>query len=526
MQIIMTLLGFGDSFLTGRANFVCPKKLAHVSKSKHLKGIHKHYTHIHRMRKYYILQSFIFLWSIIFSGISGTSSDGYDASFDFQDTEDIVYLDKYFSKDRDALRIGILNFQRFLDINSLKVKDTKQAKYVELLEKYFYPHVTDLSNDEYKILEKIGDGVYSTVYEAVHVPTQTKVAIKVFKNTYGCAHIPFHKEIWTYFHLLSMEQDNCDRYVAPIFTILIKPPFPDSEDTIAPVPCIVYERMEMSLLDYMLGFISREKSRNLKNSAIRYIAFGILLCLSFLHRNYIIHADLKPENVMLNVDPKQPLIIIRIVLIDFGSSYNTHPITLVPMGWNNELVGTPSHRSPELFLLGVSSGFVPLYYNGYPVAPFSYSVDIWAAGLTIVEMFDNGFIFAGTNQKLLNSQLMHSIQATRRNTGSLDYAIEYTTIVDRFIKVMGWTNWLPRVGYPMNLMIPKQNRLYYFLLKFEKTVTPMLGKDEYGTVISQLVIGSCADAWNLIRKMLIYDPSKRITAADALNDSWFSINSH
>jgi len=76
-------------------------------------------------------------------------------------------------------------------------------------------------------------------------------------------------------------------------------------------------------MEFVKGGNLREWLQNKKpdQSDIRLTCFGILLGISHLHTNGIIHCDLKLENIMIREDGTP-------VILDFDVSKDTHQKTL------------------------------------------------------------------------------------------------------------------------------------------------------------------------------------------------------
>lgn len=122
--------------------------------------------------------------------------------------------------------------------------------------------------------------------------------------------------------------------------------------------CLVFEMLEQNLYD----FLKQNKFTPLSMYSIRPILQQVLTALLKLKQLELIHADLKPENIML-VDPhQQPF---RIKVIDFGSaSHRSKAVT-------NTYLQSRYYRAPEI-LLGL---------------PFKEAIDMWSLGCVIAELF-------------------------------------------------------------------------------------------------------------------------------------------
>jgi len=85
----------------------------------------------------------------------------------------------------------------------------------------------------------------------------------------------------------------------------------------------------------------------------------MLIALQHLRKNKIIHADIKPDNILLSNDTK------NVKLCDFGTAF------FVEKNCNVEYLVSRYYRAPEVVL-------------GYP---YDYSIDMWSLGCTLYEMY-------------------------------------------------------------------------------------------------------------------------------------------
>lgn len=104
------------------------------------------------------------------------------------------------------------------------------------------------------------------------------------------------------------------------------------------------------------------------------LAKQILTGVAFLHRNNVVHLDLKPQNILLT--SAKPLGDIRIV--DFGLSRRMDNITEV-----REILGTPEYVAPEI-----------LSYE-----PISTATDMWSIGVLTYVMLTGESPFLGEDKQ-------------------------------------------------------------------------------------------------------------------------------
>eukprot|EP00004_Rigifila_ramosa_P020421 TRINITY_DN529_c1_g2_i1.p1 TRINITY_DN529_c1_g2~~TRINITY_DN529_c1_g2_i1.p1 ORF type:complete len:668 (-),score=138.71 TRINITY_DN529_c1_g2_i1:52-2055(-) len=136
--------------------------------------------------------------------------------------------------------------------------------------------------------------------------------------------------------------------------------------------CLALEPMEMNLRDLLRKY-GRNVGLNLR--AIQVYAKQLFLALRVLNKARIIHADIKPDNILVSPQHTQ------IRLCDFGSAmFVDEKEELVPY------LGSRFYRAPEVIVGGA-------YSVGY---------DMWSVGCTLFELYTGRILFKGdTNNAML-----------------------------------------------------------------------------------------------------------------------------
>ena len=157
-------------------------------------------------------------------------------------------------------------------------------------------------------------------------------------------------------------------------------------------PCLVFELVQQNTLTFIDYFDSSYV--RIPQRLIKKVVKDILLALDFLHKNGVIHTDLKPENVVANKSlfPYKPFdedtdvfhpveddpCTVDFKLGDIGNSCFIH----APL---NSLIQTRQYRSPEVLLQ----------------REYDYSADIWSLACMTFEFTAHGHLF---NPIVLNSE--------------------------------------------------------------------------------------------------------------------------
>ncbi|XP_025830465.1 serine/threonine-protein kinase PRP4 homolog isoform X2 [Agrilus planipennis] len=135
--------------------------------------------------------------------------------------------------------------------------------------------------------------------------------------------------------------------------------------------CLVFEPLSMNLREVLKKY---GKNVGLHIKAVRSYTQQLLLALKLLKKTGVLHADIKPDNILVN----ESKLVLK--LCDFGSaSYIT----------DNEI--TPYlvsrfYRAPEI-ILGIA---------------YDYAIDMWSAACTVYELYTGRILFSGkSNNQML-----------------------------------------------------------------------------------------------------------------------------
>ena len=196
--------------------------------------------------------------------------------------------------------------------------------------------------------------------------------------------------------------------------------------------------------------------KGLDSIFIRKIAFQILISLSLLKSQNMIHCDLKPENILLCRSDTYD-----IKVIDFGSSCFVDERMY-------SYIQSRFYRAPEI-ILGLNYGL---------------EIDMWSFGCILAELYTGIPIFPGEDE-----------------TDQLFYMMEY----------LGTP--------PLNLLkISKKKKMFFNDDYTPKKIQNSRGKIRIPNTknIKKFLINSEEDLLDLIEKCLIWDTDKRITPSEAL----------
>nr|XP_012227257.1 PREDICTED: homeodomain-interacting protein kinase 2 isoform X5 [Linepithema humile] len=210
--------------------------------------------------------------------------------------------------------------------------------------------------NQYEVLEFLGRGTFGQVVKCWKKGTNEIVAIKILKN-----HPSYARQGQIEVSILSrLSQENADEFNF----VRAYECFQHKSHT-----CLVFEMLEQNLYD----FLKQNKFSPLPLKYIRPILQQVLTALLKLKQLGLIHADLKPENIML-VDPmRQPY---RVKVIDFGSASHVSKAVC------NTYLQSRYYRAPEI-ILGL---------------PYCEAIDMWSLGCVVAELFLGWPLYPGSSE--------------------------------------------------------------------------------------------------------------------------------
>lgn len=241
--------------------------------------------------------------------------------------------------------------------------------------------------------------------------------------------------------------------------------------------CLVFEAMSMNLREIVKRF-GKDVGINLR--AVRAYAHQMFLALSLMKKCNIMHADLKPDNILVS-ETKSVL-----KVCDLGSASDVTENEITPY------LVSRFYRAPEI-ILGL---------------PYDCSIDIWSIGCTLYELYTGKILFPGRsnnhllllimelkgrfNSKLLKKAKFSNVHFDEENGNFLSVEKNRITGID-IVKSINIPN-KPTQGLQSRLM--------------PHSVTKKM-QDGDVKLLSAFV--------DLLEKILTLEPSRRITPKEALN---------
>ncbi|KAI9303774.1 kinase-like domain-containing protein [Cunninghamella echinulata] len=338
---------------------------------------------------------------------------------------------------------------------------------------------------DYDFLEQIGVGTFGCVYRAKHKLTNSTVAVKVMKSRKSS-----NSNHWQEYKTMKRLSSHpnivhfYDGFTGPSKRIYFVMEFINGGNL------------------YQLLKERRENRKLINESEIRLMLRQILGGLASIHDQGYVHRDLKPENLLVEMNQQEPTQL-TIKLADFGLARELKCKTPC-----TDYVSTRWYRAPEVLLKS---------------SAYSTPVDIWATGTIMAELVALYPLFPGNSEidqlfricEILGSpgenitmKKKSRIKSTGFTRKKSDLALQINTSNkeninnDENITFIGeggeWKDGVrlaSKLGFKFPQMKPK-------------------GLSNALPTASNLIV-------DVIHRLLMLDPSKRLNAHDALGHPFF-----
>jgi len=325
----------------------------------------------------------------------------------------------------------------------------------------------DLLQNRYKMMYVLGEGTFGKVVKCLDMCTNKQVALKVIKN------VKRYKEAAMLEINVLNKLNKFDPHGKHLCVSML-----DWFDYHGHM-CIAFEQFGQSVYD----FLKDNSYSPYPMDHVRQITYDLCYSVDFLHRNRITHTDLKPENILFYnssyesvFDHKSESSVNRvrnpeIRLIDFGSATFNHE-------HHSTIVSTRHYRAPEVILeLG-----------------WSQPCDVWSIGCIIFETAVGSTLFQ-THENREHLAMMERIlgpipsRMARKSRGNY---FDHHNRLD-------WN---------------EESRSGRYVRKSCKSLYKYIPREYRGD-------SDWESLFDLIRKMLIYDPNKRLSLKEALKHPYF-----
>ncbi|OAR02541.1 hypothetical protein LLEC1_02442 [Akanthomyces lecanii] len=236
---------------------------------------------------------------------------------------------------------------------------------------YYKMRVGEVLNGRYQIQSTLGRGMFSGVVRALDTTTKKPVAIKIMRNN-DALRKGGYTEIAILEKLNDADPENRKHIVK----------FEVSFDYRGHL-CMVFESLSMNLREVLRKF---GNNVGINLGATRTYAHQIFVALAHMRKCSIIHADLKPDNILVNENRTM------LKICDLGTAIDRSDAATANTEITPYLVSR-FYRAPEI-ILGM---------------PYDYGVDMWSIGCTLYELYTGKILFTGDS----NNQMLKTIMEIR-----------------------------------------------------------------------------------------------------------------
>lgn len=233
-------------------------------------------------------------------------------------------------------------------------------------EGYYKVILGELLNGRYHVQANLGKGMFSGVVRATDITTKKLVAIKLIRANETMKKAGM-KEIEILQTLNDADAEDKKHLIR------LERYFEHKGHL-----CMVFEHLNINLREVLKKF-GRDVGINIR--AVRIYAQQMFLALSLMRKCNILHADLKPDNILVNENRSM------LKVCDLGSASDASDNEITPY------LVSRFYRAPEI-ILGMQ---------------YDFAIDVWSVGCTLYELYTGKILFVGRS----NNQMLRSIMETR-----------------------------------------------------------------------------------------------------------------
>ncbi|KAF2860163.1 serine/threonine protein kinase [Piedraia hortae CBS 480.64] len=365
---------------------------------------------------------------------------------------------------------------------------SKPNEPVDDEEGHYIVHERSTIGGKFTIVKLLGQGTFGKVVEAVDSRTRDKVAIKIIRSVQKYRDAS-RIELRVLQTIRAADEHNRNR------CIQLRECF-DYRGHI----CIVTPLLGLSVFDFLKqgGFVP------FPGSHIQAFARQLLGSIAFLHDLNLIHTDLKPENILLlsheyqaftynrNIPSsstlsnrsakfRRVLMSPHINLIDFGSATFDDE-------YHSSVVSTRHYRAPEI-IMGIG---------------WTFPIDLWSLGCILVECWTGDALFQ-THDCYEHLAMMEAVIGEPIDRSLIRQVNRGGRRADANSAARFFKN--GQLSYPA-AETPKQSKKYVRAMKRLEEIIPPT------STFNTLFL-------DLLRRIFVFDPKRRITAREALKHPWF-----
>jgi len=325
-------------------------------------------------------------------------------------------------------------------------------------EGYYKPRIGEIIDNKYKCFaECAGKGVFSNVVKANELTGEKRpVAIKIIRSN-DMMKKAAEKEIDMLKTLNSADPEDRRHVVKLLHTFTYRNHL-----------CLVFELMGYNVRQALKV---HGKGRGLTLSAVHAYTFQLFIALRLIKKCGIVHADIKPDNMLIGGPEGKDLK--KLKICDLGSGLDAKTECDI-----TSYLVSRFYRAPEI-MVGL---------------PYDYAIDVWAVGCTLFELLTGKILFKGSTNNGMLKQIIEVCGGTSKMLRKGQCSKRHFTPEGNFV-------WEDRDTYS-NKVVRREIKDLRPKVDIEKQIVARC-RPEHKAKAKQLS--------NLIKKCLALDPKKRIT---------------